>query len=190
MYVIILIILDASTQLQISPNAGNDVIGSLTSPTLNSTRQIGFIAPASKNRVIGVISGSGTGTVVSAGVGSGGSSSISSSSSNIVTQSNTQNITTFQHPAMSRSVSLQMPIRQSIPIQPRITQSPFSPQSHTPQSPHDQFPLSPATSAGIESYTRSPSENSQQEVYINVRDEFINSIFLKNNKCNCSIFFV
>lgn len=68
---------------------------------------------------------------------------------------------TFQHP-MQRPVSVQIP-RQA-QIQQRMMQSPFSPQ--TPQSPHDQFPLSPATS-NHEPFSRPASECSQ-DPYLNV----------------------
>lgn len=45
----------------------------------------------------------------------------------------------FQHPG--RPVSTQLQRQQS---QPRMNQSPFSPQATTPQSPHDVFPESPS----------------------------------------------
>lgn len=79
---------------------------------------------------------------------------------------NTQNNpVAFQHPSMSRPVSVQIP--RPGQIQQRINQSPFSPQSQTPQSPHDQFPLSPAQTS-IDPFSRPPSENSQQDPYLNV----------------------
>lgn len=94
-----------------------------------------FAAPASKNRII-------------------------------VGLPNTQNNpVAFQHPSMSRPVSVQIP--RPGQIQQRMNQSPFSPQSQTPQSPHDQFPLSPAQTS-IDPFSRPPSENSQQDPYLNV----------------------
>lgn len=45
----------------------------------------------------------------------------------------------FQHPG--RPVSTQLQRQQS---QPRMSQSPFSPQANAPQSPHDSFPGSPS----------------------------------------------
>lgn len=53
----------------------------------------------------------------------------------------------FQHPG--RPVSTQLQRQQS---QPRMNQSPFSPQATTPQSPHDAFPGSPSN----EPFTRAP----------------------------------
>lgn len=94
-----------------------------------------FAAPASKNRIV-------------------------------VGLPNTQNNpVAFQHPSMSRPVSVQIP--RPGQIQQRMNQSPFSPQSQTPQSPHDQFPLSPAQTS-IDPFSRPPSENSQQDPYLNV----------------------
>lgn len=94
-----------------------------------------FAAPASKNRII-------------------------------VGLPNTQNNpVAFQHPSMSRPVSVQIP--RAGQLHQRINQSPFSPQSQTPQSPHDQFPLSPAQTS-IDPFSRPPSENSQQDPYLNV----------------------
>lgn len=68
-----------------------------------------------------------------------------------------QNPTGFQHPAMSRQMQ-----------QRQMGQSPFSPQSQPPQSPHEQYPLSPAPNNGIDPFSRPPSENSQQDPYLNV----------------------
>lgn len=66
---------------------------------------------------------------------------------------------TFQHP-MQRPVSVQIP--RQVQIQQRILQSPFS-----PQSPHDQLPLSPVTSSH-DQFSRSASECSQSDTYLNV----------------------
>lgn len=93
----------------------------------------------------------------------------------------------FQHPQMSRPVSVQIP--RNVVGQPqqmlqqqqqRLGQSPFSPQ--TPLSPLDQqFPLSPAPQQQqqqqqiglggtmvVDSFARPPSENSQQDSFLNV----------------------
>lgn len=47
----------------------------------------------------------------------------------------------FQHPQLGRPVSTQLQRQQS---QPRMNQSPFSPQATTPHSPHEVFPESPS----------------------------------------------
>lgn len=113
----------------------NDMMGPMASPSPNSSRNQ-FAAPASKNQRI------------------------------IVGLPNAQNNPgAFQHPSMSRPVSVQIPRPGQIPQ--RMNQSPFSPQSQTPQSPHDQFPLSPAQTS-IDPFSRPPSENSQQDPYLNV----------------------
>ena len=58
----------------------------------------------------------------------------------------------FQHPG--RPVSTQLQRQQS---QPRMNQSPFSPQATTPQSPHDVFPESPSN----DMFSRQTSEEQQ-----------------------------
>lgn len=58
----------------------------------------------------------------------------------------------FQHPG--RPVSTQLQRQQS---QPRMNQSPFSPQATTPQSPHDAFPESPSNDV----FSRPSSEEQQ-----------------------------
>ena len=116
----------------------NDLMGPMASPSPNSRQAGPFAQPVTKNRVI---------------VGG--------------PQSQQQN-PGFQHPAMARGqVSVQIP-RTGQQIQSRVNQSPFSPQ--TPQSPHDQFPLSPAPQpgSGLDPFSRPPSENSQQDPYLNV----------------------
>lgn len=58
----------------------------------------------------------------------------------------------FQHPC--RPVSTQLQRQQS---QPRVSQSPFSPQATTPQSPHDGYPESPSN----DTFSRPSSEELQ-----------------------------
>lgn len=102
--------------------------------------------------------------------GSGGSFNSPSTKNRVIVGGPGQNIAAFQHPvAMSRPVSVQIP--RPGQIAQRITQSPYSPQ--TPQSPHDQFPLSPATQPGVDPFSRPPSENSQQDPYVNVRHSIL-----------------
>lgn len=150
--------LDPSTQqLQISTNSGNgnDMVGPLASPSPNSrSGQSGqFAAPIVKGgRMIG--------------------GPITQQQQQMQQQNSPQQLAGgFQHPQMSRPVSVQIP--RPGQLQQRMGQSPFSPQ--TPQSPHDQFPLSPAQIGGQTSgvsvndpFSRPPSENSQQDQFINV----------------------
>lgn len=91
---------------------------------------------------------------------------------------------TFQHP-MQRPVSVQIP-RQAQIQQQRILASPFSPQ--TPQSPHDQFPLSPATSTH-EQFSRPASECSQSDPYLNV-SIFFSCLFILKFTMGFCIFFL
>lgn len=115
----------------------NDGLGPMASPSPNSRSAGQFVQPSSKARII------------------------------VGLQGPQQNQANFQHPAMSRPVSVQIP-RQGQMQQRALGQSPFSPQSQPPQSPHEQFPLSPATQNGIDPFSRPPSENSQQDPYLNV----------------------
>lgn len=112
-------------------------MGPMASPSPNSRSTGQFVQPSSKARLI---------------VGLPGSQ---------------QNPTSFQHPAMSRPVSVQIP-RQGQMQQRQMGTSPFSPQSQPPQSPHEQYPLSPAPNNGNDPFSRPPSENSQQDPYLNV----------------------
>lgn len=146
-------------QLQISTNAGNnDMIGPLASPSPNSRPGSGqFASPIVKGgRII-----------------AGTTNAQQQQQQQMQQQQSSPQQTAggFQHPQMSRPVSVQIP--RPGQLQQRMGQSPFSPQ--TPQSPHDQFPLSPAQlggqTAGVsvnDPFSRPPSENSQQDSYINV----------------------
>lgn len=73
------------------------------------------------------------------------------------------NTTGYPHAAMTRPVSVQIP--RAPQQQARMTQSPFSPQSQASQSPHDQFPGSPIPQ-GMDTFSRPPSEGSQQDQFI------------------------
>lgn len=155
----------ATQQLQISTNPGNsDMIGPMASPSPNSVRSGGgqFAAPIVKGGRIMI-----------------GPNSQQQQQQQQQMQHQTspqQMVGGFQHPQMSRPVSVQIP--RPGQLQQRMGQSPFSPQ--TPQSPHDQFPLSPAQlgvqATGVsvnDPFSRPPSENSQQDAYINVSRSYM-----------------